>query len=63
MRVSDKLRILGASAVILGALGAGPAAAQAESQDPIKITLHDWTGQLVTSTILGEVLKKAGYNV
>lgn len=34
-----------------------------ESADPIKLTLHDWTGQLITTTIMGEVLKKAGYNV
>ena len=34
-----------------------------KSQDPIKLTLHDWTGQLITTRIMGEVLKKAGYNV
>ena len=39
-----------------------PAAAQ-ESTDPIKLTLHDWTGQLITTRIMGEVLKQAGYNV
>jgi glycine betaine/proline transport system substrate-binding protein len=40
-----------------------PALAEAESQDPIRITLHDWTGQLLTSQIMAEVLRKAGYNV
>ncbi len=40
-----------------------PAAAEVESGDPIKLTLHDWTGQLVTTKIMGEVLKKAGYNI
>lgn len=39
-----------------------PAPAQ-ESTDPIKLTLHDWTGQLITTEIMGEVLKKAGYSV
>jgi len=39
------------------------AAAEVESQDPIKLTLNDWTGQIVTTTIMGEVLKRAGYNV
>ena len=39
-----------------------PAAAQ-ESADPIKLTLHDWTGQLITTRIMGEVLKEAGYTV
>ena len=41
---------------------AGPATAQ-ESTDPIKLTLHDWTGQLITTEIMGEVLKKAGYSI
>ena len=39
------------------------AAAAQELTDPIKLTLHDWTGQLITTQIMGEVLKKAGYNV
>ena len=34
-----------------------------ESTDPIKLTLHDWTGQLITTELMGEVLKKAGYSV
>ena len=34
-----------------------------ESQDPIKLTLHDWTGQLITTNIMAEVLKEAGYNI
>ena len=33
-----------------------------ESNDPIKLTLHDWTGQLITTNIMAEVLKDAGYN-
>ncbi len=32
----------------------------ADSTDPIKLTLHDWTGQLITTQLMGEVLKKAG---
>jgi glycine betaine/proline transport system substrate-binding protein len=39
------------------------ATAEVESRDPIKLTLHDWTGQFVTTKIMGEVLKKAGYNI
>ena len=39
-----------------------PAAAQ-ESADPIKLTINEWTGQHVTTYIMGEVLKKAGYSV
>ena len=34
-----------------------------ESTDPIKLTLHDWTGQLITTNIMAEVLKDAGYNI
>ena len=34
-----------------------------ESDEPIKITLHDWTGQLVTSHMMGEILKSMGYHV
>ena len=44
------------------AAGALPLAA-ADSTDPIKLTLHDWTGQLITTQLMGEVLKQAGLNV
>lgn len=58
----------GALAVVLalaaGACGGGDSGGGAvESEDPIKITLHDWTGQLITSNIMGAVLEEAGYNV
>ena len=33
--------------------------AAVESDDPIKLTLHDWTGQLITTQLMGEVLKKS----
>ena len=55
------------TAVAAGALAltmAGPAGAAApESDEPIKLTLHDWSGQYITSTIMGNVLKSMGYNV
>lgn len=41
----------------------GMASAEVESNDPIKITTHDWSGQIISATLMGEVLKKAGYNV
>ena len=50
------------SALALTLCAAG-ASAEVESLDPIKLTTHDWTGQIVTTTIMGEVLKNAGYNV
>lgn len=54
------MRILSATAMAL--MVATPILAQ-ESTDPIKLTLHDWSGQLITTTLMGEVLKEAGYNV
>jgi len=54
-----------AAAAVSGALGlSGVAgAAMPESSDPIKLTINDWTGQYVTTHIMGEVLQRAGYNV
>ncbi len=34
-----------------------------ESEDPIKMTLHDWTGQLLSTNLAAAVLEEAGYNV
>ena len=48
---------------LLAALISTSSLAAPESQDPIKITTHDWTGQIVNSTILGKLLQKARYNV
>lgn len=39
----------------------GAALAQ-DSTDPIRITTHDWTGQIVNATILAGVLQEAGFN-
>jgi glycine betaine/proline transport system substrate-binding protein len=54
----------GMSLAVLAAPAAAalPALAQ-DSSDPIKLTLHDWTGQLITTQIMGSVLQKAGLNV
>lgn len=54
--------LVAATLCLSAAFTIAPAAAQ-ESTDPIKLTLHDWTGQLITTEIMGEVLKKAGYSV
>lgn len=65
--MKNKTRLLGAIAGAVAMAGAAfaPMAAEAavESKDPIKLTLHDWTGQFITTKIMGEVLKKAGYNI
>ncbi|MDI6838569.1 MAG: ABC transporter substrate-binding protein [Rhizobiaceae bacterium] len=55
-------RLSAAVLLLSGVVLATPSMAQ-ESTDPIKLTLHDWTGQLITTNIMGEVLKKAGYSV
>ncbi|MEM7171751.1 MAG: ABC transporter substrate-binding protein [Pseudomonadota bacterium] len=47
----------------LSGLLALPAAADVESKDPIKLTLHDWTGQLITTNLMGKILQSMGYNV
>jgi len=58
------LKGLAAAAALSAALGlSGAAGAAPESTDPIKLTIHDWTGQYVTTHIMGEVLQRAGYNI
>ncbi len=59
------LRTVLPAALLCAGLALTPAqvAAAPESTDPIKLTLHDWTGQLITTQLMAEVLKKAGYNV
>lgn len=52
-----------AGAAAFAMLLAGSAGAMSDSRDPIKLTLHDWTGQFITTKIMGEVLKKAGLNI
>ncbi len=52
-------RLLAATALV----ALGTAAAAQTATDPIRITLHDWTGQLITSEIMGSVLQEAGYPV
>jgi glycine betaine/proline transport system substrate-binding protein len=49
--------------VVAALLGSASAARAADSTDPIKLTLHDWTGQLITTRLMGEALKAGGSNV
>ncbi len=51
--------------VLLSSLALSPAtfAGPPESKDPIKLTIHDWTGQYLSTKIMGSVLMKHGYNV
>ena len=60
----NRMRVALIGGVVAASLASsGTAWAAAESKDPIKLTLHDWTGQLLTTRIMGEVLKAAGYNI
>lgn len=56
-------RLLTAAVTMLSVAVAGPSAYAEDSKDPIKMTLHDWTGQLITTRLMGEALKSAGLNV
>lgn len=58
LRTLLKFALTGALSLAVGTAYAAP-----ESKDPIKLTLNDWTGELLTAHIMGEILKKAGYNV
>lgn len=60
MRLTLKQTLMGA---VMGAMTATAALAEVESTDPIKLTLHDWSGQLINTEIMGTILEEAGYNV
>ncbi len=59
------LKLMAATAALFAATAAAsPATAGVpESKDPIILTIHDWTGQYITTHIMGRVLEKMGYNV
>lgn len=50
------------AAALAAALGAAPALGH-DSPDPIRLTIHDWTGQIVTTRIMGAILQEAGLAV
>ena len=63
-RWSAKTPVLLALLLALVSIGSRGVWAQSpESKEPIKITVHDWTGQYLTSHIMGSVLKEMGYNI
>ncbi|UWQ14542.1 ABC transporter substrate-binding protein [Aliiroseovarius sp. M344] len=51
------------SAMVLALAASSTMAYAVESTDPIKLTLHDWSGQLINTKIMGSILQEAGYNV
>ncbi|MEL7013521.1 MAG: ABC transporter substrate-binding protein [Pseudomonadota bacterium] len=52
-------KLLATTALSLGLAGA----AMADSSDPIKIPINEWTGQHVSAHILGSLFEKAGYSI
>ena len=58
-----KLKTLKSMVAGAGMVLAATQAMAAESSDPIKIAINEWTGQHISAHIAGELLKKAGYNV
>ena len=50
-------------ALSAGLVAAGTLSAWADSSDPIKIPINEWTGQHISAHILGSLLGKAGYTV
>ncbi|MFZ0485489.1 MAG: ABC transporter substrate-binding protein [Arenicellales bacterium] len=56
-----RLAVVAVAAAVMSstsAMGAVP-----ESKDPIILTIHDWTGQYITTHLMGRVLEEMGYNV
>lgn len=52
-----------AVAASVGIAPVSTALAEVESTDPIILTLHDWTGQLITTKLMGSILESMGYNI
>ena len=61
--MKTQIRKLTTAALVAVGLAGSGAAVAAESKDPIKLTIHDWTGQYITTHIMGAVLEEMGYNV
>jgi glycine betaine/proline transport system substrate-binding protein len=55
--------VAGGSTALLAAMLGLASPASAESTDPIKLTLNDWTGQHISATIMGKVLESKGLSV
>ena len=56
----NKIKSIVAGAALLAT---AVSSAWADSSDPIRIAINDWTGQHISAHLAGSLLKKAGYNV
>jgi len=52
-----------AASMVFFANGMATAGNVPESSDPIKVIKNDWTGQLFSTEVMGELLKEMGYNI
>ncbi len=57
------LRSLAVAGTLVLAAGAAQAQNIPESPDPIKLAIHEWTGQHITTYIAGHILEGMGYDV
>lgn len=62
MRHSFRMFRYAVAAIASLSLCAGGALAQ-DSPDPIRMVLNDWTGQLLSTQLMGEALKRKGYSI
>ncbi len=62
MRTQGYIGVIFGSAALL-AMSCGAYAAAPESDDPIKVIVNNWSSQLVTANIVGQLLEKKGYTV
>lgn len=62
MKATTKALVVGSFAAAVAFSGSAVSEVP-ESQDPIILTIHDWTGQYITTHIMGRVLEEMGYNV
>jgi len=62
--MNNRCKLMAAGALAASAAFAPQTPADVpESSDPIILTIHDWTGQYITTHIMGRVLEEMGYNV
>ena len=52
-----------AGALLVGVAMSSNAQSIPESDEPVRLAMNEWTGQHVSTTVAGEVLKRMGYNV
>tara|TARA_R110002020_G_scaffold113518_34_gene261226 strand:+ start:4358 stop:5335 length:978 start_codon:yes stop_codon:yes gene_type:complete len=56
-------RLLLGATMLATAAGSAFAQGVPESDEPIKMTINDWTGQEITTKVMGSVLEEMGYTV